>query len=152
MPKLAVFVVCEKAILDKDGVASLISLFTKMIGEKISGPDTIPPDFAVPKEWCIFTAWSWQPEDEGKEYRQCFQVIRPDKSVFIENKDMPFTVRPGRRHQLTVNLNAFPIGQQGPHIVKVWVEHGGAIVVAPESIEIRVEHKDGAAKHETKTQ
>lgn len=139
MPKLYVFAVCDKVILDARGTASLISLFNEVHAILQPGTD-IPPNAVAPKEWAVYVSWEQEPADAGKEYEQILQIISPDGSVFQQLK-FKFTFASDKTHQQnTGNVLGFPIGREGTYTVKMWLEHNNAIVCEPPTISLRVKY------------
>ncbi len=139
MPKLYVFAVCDKVILDANGTASLISLFNEVHAVLASGTE-IPPNAVAPKEWAIFVSWKQEPEDAGKEYEQILQIINPDESVF-QQTGIKFTfARDKTHHQNTGQVVGFPVGREGTYTVKMWLEHNKVTVFEPLTISLRVKH------------
>ena len=138
MPKLYIFAACEKVVIDQAGTASLISLFNKITGTL--PPDSkLPADAVVPKEWAIFTSWTSEPGDEGKEYVQCIQILYPDGAVFKESKDSKFKMESEiKRSQVNIQVPVFPVGQAGPYTVRMWLEREGVALTEPQSFHIEV--------------
>jgi hypothetical protein len=137
MLKPYICVACEKVIIDKDStVPSLIGLLSKMI---VSGPEgmEIPKDAVAPKEWCVFSIWDPEPGDELKEYMLCTQFLYPDQTQFGETSKIKIPVEADKRIQMVVRLEGFPLGQEGSHTVRTWIEENRQMVVHP--IEFKVE-------------
>jgi len=139
MPKLYLFAACEKVILDQSGVPSLISLFSKLKLQLPGQLGDIPVNAVAPKEWAVFTSWDWLPSDEGRLYGQCLQVLYPDGKVFVENRELKFTMKPGERQHNAVGIMGFPIGEKGDYRIRMWLEEDGATVVEPSEIHLQVE-------------
>lgn len=139
MPKLSIFTVCDKAIVDEFGTPSLISLFTTVTGNIPPEAGDIPRNAVAPKEWVIFTAWDWEPGDAGKEYSQFVEILYPDGTVFLEKKEMRFVLQPNKRHQIRMNLQGFPIGQQGTFTVRMSLKHGDSLIFQAQPITLTVE-------------
>lgn len=137
MPALYAFVACEKIILDKNDVASLISLFTIVTA---TVPADVPPNAAIPKEWAIFSSWDCEEGDEGKEYIQHVEILHPDGSIFLVVPDAKFTLEPGRKHQILNPVLGLPIGQQGDCKVNMWLEQNGETVFRARPIALQVKH------------
>jgi hypothetical protein len=142
MPQLYVFAVCEKVILDQGGVASLISLFTRV---NLSLPADIPGNAIAPKEWTIFTSWDWEPEDEGREYKQVIQILYPDGSPFLASVEQRFVVQRNTKHQINAPVLGFPIGQSGIYTIRMHLEHNEAVIFEATPIRLEVIHQPGAA-------
>src|SRR5271157_362574 len=82
MPKLSIFALCEKVIMDKEDRASLISLFNTISAQILPTNQAIPSNAVAPKEWYVYTSWETEPEDIGKEYRQVVQLLYPNGEPF----------------------------------------------------------------------
>src|SRR5258708_34061561 len=145
MLKPYVCVACEKVILDHQpemptgqvGPASLINLFSKMIGQLAPGSTEVPKNAVVPKEWVVYSAWDIEPGDEKKEYMLCTQMLYPDKTPFGETYRVKINMAPAKRSQMTIRFQGFPVGQPGFYTVQTWIEENSKQVVAP--IEFRIE-------------
>jgi hypothetical protein len=130
MLKPYVCVACEKVIVAKDDVASLIGLFSKLIVTAPAGIE-IPPNAATPKEWAVFSIWDPEPGDEHREYMLCTQILYPDKSQFGQITKARIKIEPNKRFQMTIQINGFPIGQIGKYTVRIWVEENQRTVFDP---------------------
>jgi len=139
VPHLHIFSTCEKVIIDQAGSPSLIALFNIVVASGEKGV-AIPSNAVVPKEWCIFTAWDSESTDVGKEYSQFVEILWPDKSVFTEKREFKFVFQATKRQQVRIQLQAFPVGQQGKYTIRMWLEHKGSVVVEPRSIQLEVQH------------
>lgn len=157
MLKPYVCVACEKVILEQppegsppgtSGVATLVSLFSKMIISVPAGTE-IPPNAVAPKEWAVFSLWDVEPGDEHRNYILCTQVSFPDKSQFGELNKSPINVKPNTRSQMTIRIPGFPVGRPGPHIVSTWVEENGQKVCGPIEFKIEFEVQKEALAQKT---
>jgi hypothetical protein len=140
MLKPYVYVACEKVILDQQsaGVASLIGLFSKIVG--LVPPNTeIPPNAATPKDWTVFSIWDIEPGDEHKNYVLCTQILYPDQSQFGDVSKQPMPLQPNKRVQMIVRLNGFPIGQLGFYTVRTWLEEEDKKVSDPIEFKLELE-------------
>ena len=142
MPKLYVFAICEKVVMDKDDRASLITLFNQITAQILPTSPEIPPNAVVPKEWWAFSSWETEPEDDGKEYRQMIQLLYPNGEPFGPPVGATFSPSSGKTHnQVAINAPGFPIGQEGPYTLKMWLEHGGSVIFEPPPIIVRVKYQ-----------
>ena len=143
MLKPYVCVACEKVIIAKDDVASLIGLFNKIM---IAIPEDteIPKNAVAPNQWAIFSSWDCEPGDELKEYLICTQVLYPDQTQFMEIVKGKVNVQPNKRSQVNTGVNGFPIGQFGKYTIRVWIEENQQTVAGPIEFKIELE----AAKQE----
>ncbi|SRR5260221_11704454 len=138
MIKPYVCVACEKAIVAKDDVASLIGLFSKITIATVPGIEILP-NAVVPREWTIFSIWDIEPGDELKAYVLCTSITYPDRSQFGELNKIKMNIEANKRSQMVVNVPVFPIGQLGDYVVRTWVEEKDSMVVGPIEFKIRVE-------------
>jgi hypothetical protein len=127
---------CEKVIISASGEVSLINLFNKMHTAVPEGVE-IPRDAATPARWSIFAAWDPEPGDEQINYMMCVDILFPDGHQLGTTSKEKIKIESGRRCQVTANINAFPIGQDGTVKARVWVEVNGERVT--DVTEIRVE-------------
>lgn len=142
MPKLYIFALCEKVVIDKEEKASLIALFNDVVAQILPTNKDIPPNAVAFKEWWTFTSWEIEPEDIGKEYRQVIQLLYPNGKPFGEPIGMNFSPQSGKAHQQVVlNGMGFPIGQEGPYTLKMWLEHGGSTIFESTPIVVTVKHE-----------
>jgi hypothetical protein len=118
---------CEKIIFDQENVASLISLFNKLI-VVVPSEAEIPKNAIAPKEWAIYSSWDGDAGDELKENFLCTQVVYPDGSPFGEISKFKMDVALHKRAQVNAQVHGFPIGQKGSHTIRTWVEESEKIV------------------------
>jgi hypothetical protein len=142
MPKLHIFALCEKVIEDREGTASLISLFDQISAHILPGTKQIPPNAVAPKEWCAFTSWKIEPEDVGREYRQFIQLLYPNGEQFGQALHFSFTPQADKTHQqVSINGLGFPVGQEGLYTLKMWLEHNGSVIFESPPIIIKVNYQ-----------
>jgi hypothetical protein len=142
MPRLAVFTICEKVIIDDAGMASLICLFTD-IGAAVPPLTEMPPNAVAPKEWAIFSAWEWEDGDEGKEYSLFFEVRYPDGKTFAEGK-ATFVMQKDKRNQVKIPFVGIPVAQQGKCTVRIRLKHGDSLIIEPAPVYIKIGHLPAA--------
>jgi len=130
MLKPYVCVACEKAILAQDGVASLISLFSKIILTVPAGTE-IPQNAVAPKEWAVFSIWDPEPGDEIRTYFLCTQILYPDETQYGEIAKSKFNIEVGKRAQMHIQIQGFPIGQTGEYKIRTWIEENQKRVSDP---------------------
>lgn len=135
-----IFAACEKAILGKDDVASLIALFTKIIVNIPEGTE-IPKNAVVPKDWAIFSMWNIGPEDANREYFICTEIVYPDKTPFSALPKTKMVLEPSKKSQVAFQVQGFPIGQEGPYTVRTWIEEGTRTIAGPIEFNLEVEIK-----------
>jgi len=133
-----VHVACEKVIISADGVASLISLFSKMIITPPAGIE-IPKNAVAPKEWSVFSLWDTDPGDELKEHTLCTQVLYPDGTPFMDANKTKMNIELNKWSQAYVQILGFPLGQLGKYTVRTWVEENQQRVSGPFEFKIELE-------------
>ncbi len=128
MVKLRIFVACERVLIDQqqNGIASLIALFDKLTMTLVKGAAEIPANAVAPKEWAIFSKWDTEPEDAGKEFTICTQILYPDQSQFGELGKTPLKIEANKKGQAIVKILGFPLGQEGFYTVRTWLEENGS--------------------------
>jgi hypothetical protein len=134
-----VFAVCEKVVVDANGVPSLIGLFNRMEAQIVSRPsEPVPANAVSPQEWWIFTSWAQEPEDVGKRFTQMVDVIYPDGTLF-QHFDAHFMPEEGKsHHQVRLRILGFPIGQEGTYLVKETLSQDNNVLLELPSIKISV--------------
>lgn len=114
-------VACEKVIIDRELIATLVSLFSKFIIE-VPFDAEIPKNAIIPREWSVYSAWDADTGDENQANFLCTQVFYPDASPFGETAKNKMGVDVGKRSQINTQFQGFPIGQPGSYVVRTWVE------------------------------
>jgi len=143
-----IFIVCEKVLVDKNDVASLIGLFNKFT---ITVSGEVPSNAVAPKEWSIFTSWHVEPSDLEKNYVQVFRISYPNGEQFGELGRIVLQVSPGKSHAQTVaNSQGLPIGQNGPYTVESWLQENDKKIGESISMEFEVEVQKVEAGKEIK--
>ena len=141
MPKLYAFVTCEKVITDSEGFSSLIALFNELTVFISEGSPSPPANAVAAREWAIFTSWEGEPADDGKEFRQIFQLLYPDGTPFGQEMAFLFTVHADKRYnQVIAKSMGFPIGQPGKYLIQMRLEQDGSTVFGPEAIRMDVKY------------
>ncbi len=130
MLKPLVCLACEKVIISKDEIASLIGLFSKFVVTVPAGAE-IPHDAVAPKDWAIYSNWDTEPGDETKAYTLCTKIVYPDKTQFGNVVKQKLPIEAGKRVQNYLNMIGFPIGQPGEHVVSTWIELNDQMVLGP---------------------
>jgi len=116
---------CEKVIIDKHGVHSLITVMANMdIALEISpGPDApkeVPPNLVIPKDWFIFSMWLPSAEEIGKNFVQVIEIYWPNGDKFAEARLKFKTDEKAQYNSLC--MQGFPAGQVGNVKVITWIE------------------------------
>jgi hypothetical protein len=136
MPNLMLFTICDRVIIDENGVASLIGLFNQIHSVVAVGTE-VPASAVAPKEWFTFCIWGWEEKDGDKEFQQIFELTYPDGTQFSEAR-LSFKMIPNRNHQVRVPQVGFPIGQVGPYKLRTQLLEGGKVIVEPGPLKIEV--------------
>lgn len=124
MPRLIIFAVCEKVVIDERSVPSLIGLLRKVAATFNDSVSAVPKDALLPKEWAAYSLWEPESEDTSTSFSQVFQVLWPDGSEY-KKQGLPFKFAgPAKSHQNTLNIIGFPVGQVGNIVVNTWLEVG----------------------------
>ena len=141
MPSLALFVACERSIIEEN--TKLVSLISLLNGVKGAIPAGEPPprNAVAPKEWSIVCGWDAVGDEEGTEYVQCLDIFWPDGKPFVETNKVKFSLQKGKRHYQTSRLHGFPVGQAGRCLMQAWAEQDGNPVTEKVSLYITVEHE-----------
>src|SRR2546426_656904 len=119
MPKLHIFAVCEKVIMDENKNASLIVLIENI--NVAPGQEKIPRDAVTPKEWAIFTQWVLSEEEQDKPFVQIMQALWPDGTEFNKTSH-PLPTQKVAVKQLNMGVVGMPVGQEGKITLKLWLE------------------------------
>jgi hypothetical protein len=139
MLKPYVCVACEKVIITKEGVPTLVSLFSKITVQAIQNVPEIPANAVVPTQWTVFSMWDTEPGDELKEYMICTQMLFPDKSAYGSVARIKLNVEAEKRSQSVMTFNGFPVGQIGSYTIHTWIEENQQKVFGPIEFKIDLE-------------
>ena len=123
MPKLHLCTVCEKLLLDKEEIPSLINLFSKIVVTPPPNAGDIPKEAVVPKEWYVLAIYILEPGDFGREFFLCMQIFYPDGTPFGSLGRVQLKTPEGKeRSQASFYVPVFPIGQRGMYRINLWLE------------------------------
>ncbi len=119
MPRLLLFVPSEKAILSaEENTVSLISVLEEINVSKPPDSNTV-----VPLRWSVVALWQQLANEEGKTYEQRTSLVFPDGKETAEAiLRLEFDKQ---KYRTTVNINAFPVGQEGTYTLKIWLREVG---------------------------
>ncbi len=151
MPRLLVFVPCLKSIFDQDDDSiSLISLLQRITVTR--PPGGIPPDAVTAHEWSLFALWLREPEDEGKEFQEAYEILRPDGTPFLQVPTRPFTMTT-QSYRSGGNVHGFPVGQEGEYSLRLGMKEisGKAGFSVYASYPIYVRHVDQGGRPYTES-
>ncbi len=120
MPKLLLFIGCEKVIISQhDNTVSVINILQQLqIG--MPAEAEILEQAAIPLRWCGFSMWYRQPEDEGKRYNQEVVLYAPDGSNLVSARTS-FEMQ-HLTERIVSEFTNFPIKQFGSSILKLYLE------------------------------
>jgi hypothetical protein len=119
MPKLAILTACEKVIVDRIGLPSLISIFQRM-NVQVSEP--LPENATIPFSWAIFVLWQHTEDELDTEYVQHVQIVAADGKTFItaETK-FKITEVDDRQSKNHLIVNGLPVWAEGFVTINVWL-------------------------------
>jgi hypothetical protein len=121
MPKLLLFVPCQKVIVDeREHSASLISVMEQLT---VNVTSPVPANAQIPFNWTIVTLWTKTPDDEEKTFEQRTEVILPDGSTFL-SAVVSFNLSK-QSHRNIVDIFGYPISQEGQHIIRLYIRESG---------------------------
>jgi hypothetical protein len=122
MPQLSVLVACEKVIVDRVGVPSLISIFQRM-NVQLQMPEQPPHNATIPITWAVFVLWQHSEDELDKEFIQRVEVDAPDGKNFISAETkFKITDVDDRQSKNHIIINGLPVWAEGFVTVKVWLE------------------------------
>jgi len=156
MARLLAVLPCEKIIVDREGIPSLIALFQQVhaapAGTRADGTIApIAPNTITTKEWAVFSEWKPEPDDVGKQVKQVLELQYPDGTVSPVRGKVSFTFINEMPHRNQQNIVGFPIGQQGTYLLRVWLEKDGNRISDVTSYEMGVSHSIPAGHRVTPT-
>jgi hypothetical protein len=131
MPKLQLATICEKVIVDANGVPTLIGIFNHL-NIAIQSGTAFPENAVAPKEWVMFCLWECSPDEVEREFSQVFEVTTPDGKQFGSPTTIRFVAQPGKlRQNVIANSQGVPIGRQGRITVTTHLDLDGRVVLGP---------------------
>ncbi len=126
MPKLLLFAACEKVLIDKDNIISLISLLQDLqvqVPKTESKPES---DSVIPMKWDVLSIWRRTDDDEGKTYEQRIELVGPTGDVKVQVSVASFEVSSSSGfHRVIASIIGFPIGATGLYTVRLWLTEKG---------------------------
>jgi hypothetical protein len=121
MAKLTILAACEKVIVDRQGLPSLISIF-----QRINVPmqkEPFPENALVPFPWVIFALWQHTDDELNKDFIQHTEVITPDGKMFAKMQTkFKITEADDRQSKNHIVVNGIPVWAEGFITVNVWLE------------------------------
>lgn len=143
MPNLLIFAPCEKIVMDKEGNASLIVLFENLTVDSKEQAE-IPRNAVSPKEWAVFTRWQMNEDEKERPFVQCILVRWPDGSEFNKGAVQFPSLPVSTIKQVTLSIMGFPVGQEGPIKIILWLELDSKRVTDEYACTLNVLHKKKA--------
>jgi hypothetical protein len=121
MPKLTILAACEKFIIDRAELPSLINIFQNLDVQLAN--EAIPEHAITPLKWSVFTLWQHTLEELDVEFIQHLEVIAPNGKKFIASSTRFKVTSPrGLQTKIGYELQALPISNEGVFTVRVWLE------------------------------
>jgi hypothetical protein len=133
--KLLLAAPCNMALQDPDVGHSLIGVFHE-IKIQVSQDAEVPNNAMVPKEWAIFSKFSLEPNEEGKDYSLSTDIFWPDGNLLLNNVLPAKIAKNGMA--FIAKLQTFPMGQQGIVRIRESLTSEGKIVCGPIELEVKV--------------
>jgi hypothetical protein len=143
MPHPVTLLPCEKVVVDRDGIPTLIALFENINLAPVPGKEIVevPKETITFQQWAVFCEWEIAADELGlKAADQIFEIQFPDGSIAPIKGEIPFVFgNPGihRNHQSIVG---FPVGQEGTYHIRVWLEKDGKPISDVGTREMKVFH------------
>jgi hypothetical protein len=144
MPRLLTLLPCEKVIVDRDGIPSLIGLFEHLNIAPSEGQDVVevPKETITFQHWAVFSEWEInESELHLKEVEQILEIQFPDGTIAPIRGKIPFIFNVAGTQRNHQDILGFPVGQEGSYRVRVWLEKHGEIVSEVGTREMKVIHK-----------
>lgn len=127
MLKLQVFLPCEKLIIDKEDMISVINVLDSVtVGQ--DDQLQLKEDTAFALNWQVFAIWrKTDTEDANKKFEQRIELLRPDgHSVF--NATQPLNIdKTHFNFRSILKIGAMPIGQKGILTLKMLIREVGEV-------------------------
>jgi hypothetical protein len=124
MPKVILFLPCEKLLTDENKSLTFVSLCQDLNLAVAHGVD-IPAELVIQKDWKIISLIRHSdPAEIGKKFLHHVEVIKPDGTIMVRASKIPF-VLPQISYLTRVDVSQFPVGQQGRLCIKLWVYEAG---------------------------
>src|SRR5271163_573677 len=93
MPRLLTLLPCEKVIVDRDGIPSLIALFENLNIAPTQGQDIVevPKETTTYQHWAVFSEWEIsESELDLKQADQILEIQFPDGTTAPMRGKIPF--------------------------------------------------------------
>jgi hypothetical protein len=123
MPKLEIFVPCERVIIGQgDNSASIIVVIQQLEFRNLNESPDVPENVGVLVRLSIFTQWRKLPSDEDKTYEQKYTFGRPGEKKTILEAMAPEFQMTQKSHRITVTLEALPLLEAGEFVLGLWLK------------------------------
>lgn len=113
MPKLLLFLPCERVIVSREGPLSLITLLEgvniTMPPEEYAG---LPNDAIIPQLWHVVAKWNREENEEPQHWEQRVQVAAPDGRISTDSVTS-FDLAANQSMRNVLAVNGFPIKPLG---------------------------------------
>ena len=119
MPKLTILAACEKVIVDRVGLPSLINIFQRM---NVKLVDPLPENAAIPHQWAIFVLWQHTEDEINVDFTQHLEIFAPDGRSFLTG-ETKFKITEGddRQSKNHIVINGLPVWAEGFVTINVWL-------------------------------
>ncbi len=112
MPKLLALIVCERVIIDRQDMPSLINVFQRMNIQLSGAP--LPEKAVSPTRWSVFSMWQHEEAEIGKAFTQVLQVAMPDGEIFFTSEQEFKISKPDDfQSKISSEFTGLPIWQEG---------------------------------------
>lgn len=130
MPKLVLFVACEKAIYDQEKSLSLIGIVQELTVQVPEMGHLPSPGTSAAFKWDIVSIWASQPDDVGKRFEQRVALLDPQGKQTDVSATLGIEVT-GPYHRNLTKVFGFPISSAGRHTLKLWLSENGTEAAEP---------------------
>ena len=124
MPKLLLFVPCEKVLVDQQNTVSLISMLQEVNFQVSEAGPSPPANAKAAMKWDVLTVWARTDDDFGKRYEQRFALFDPDGEPTEITTTAPIETEKAT-HRNIATIFGFPIGSAGRYTLKLWLSENG---------------------------
>ena len=124
MPKLLLFVPCEKVLIDQQSTVSLISLFQELKFQVVESGPLPPANATAALKWDVLTMWARTDSDFGKRYEQRITLFNPEGEP-TEVSTTALIETEKATHRVVATIFGFPIGSTGRYTLKLWLSEDG---------------------------
>lgn len=124
MPRLILFVACERVLIDQNQLPSAIGIFQAMKFQLQDAP--LPENAISPVRWAIFALWKHTGEERGVQFTQHIEILKPSGEVFGVPTRAVFTLQgevEQSQSKVFVDVFGLPVGQPGTVKIRTWLEN-----------------------------